>query len=68
MDLTTPRITVGSQTALDTLTAYITVNVVIDAIDAGKRLKGSEMTAFKLKHVILSKHLAEFTPVWMKKN
>jgi len=42
--------------ALDTLTAYIIVNVVVvDAIDAGKRLKGGKMTAFKQKHVILSR-------------
>lgn len=33
----------SGQRALDTLTAYITVNVAIDAIDAGKRLKGDEL-------------------------
>lgn len=46
----------SGQRALDTLTAYITVNVAIDAIDAGKRLKGNELTGFKQKHVILSKY------------
>lgn len=63
MDLTTPGITTinglttsaAIQAVLDTLTAYITVNVAVNAIDAGKRLKGGEMTAFKQEHVILSK-------------
>lgn len=46
----------SGQRALDTLTAYITVNVAIDAIDAGKRLKGGELTGFEQKHVMLSKY------------
>lgn len=46
---------------LDTLTAYITVNVAVDAIDAGKRLKGGEMTAFKQKtRDTVSSTLAQF--------
>lgn len=52
-DLTTPRREKrrqpSGQRALDTLTAYITVNVAIDAVDAGKRLKGGELTRIEQK-------------------